>query len=206
MKNHFLSRLLNSDKESDFTDADRTSVHIEYDRLYQHKVLRVNYTAYDGRRMQDSIKPNSHADIMLLAPYDDDTEEHADAHPYRYARVLGVYHAIVYHRGHNATTDGFPQKLEFLWVRWFQKTSSIVNGITSKRLFAVSFVPQGNVTTDTEAFGFVDPKQVIRGAHLLPAFKYGKTRALLSESIARLQKDDGEDWCYYYVNRLVMIF
>ena len=29
--------------------------------------MRINYTTYDGRRDQDSINPDNHADVMMLA-------------------------------------------------------------------------------------------------------------------------------------------
>jgi hypothetical protein len=37
------------------------------------------------------MNPRNHADIMMLAPESDD----ADAHPFVYARILGIYHADV---------------------------------------------------------------------------------------------------------------
>jgi hypothetical protein len=53
---------------------------------------------------------------------------------------------------------------------------------------------------DPDAFGFLDPKDVLRGAHLIPAFAHGKTDELLGASIARLPHEEDEDWQYYYIN------
>jgi hypothetical protein len=56
--------------------------------------------------------------------------------------------------------------------------------------------------------GFVDPSRVIRAAHILPAFKYGRTDIYLGPSIARIPQAEGrdgedladdEDWTFYYV-------
>ena len=51
------------------------------------------------------------------------------------------------------------------------------------------------------AFGFLDPKEVIRGVHLIPTFHHGRTTTLLPPSItARVPSEKDEDWYYYYVN------
>jgi hypothetical protein len=47
-------------------------------------------------------------------------------------------------------------------------------------------------------FGFLDPSQVIRAAHLIPAFLQGCTQELLGPSIAHNKKVE-EDWLKYYV-------
>lgn len=47
-------------------------------------------------------------------------------------------------------------------------------------------------------FGFLDPNQVTRAAHLMPAFSQGRTRELLGPSIAHNEKDE-EEWLKYYV-------
>ena len=60
--------------------------------IYQHRVLRVNYTTYDMRRDQDSLNPQSHPDIMLLSHEDKNDD---NWHPYWYARVIGIFHANV---------------------------------------------------------------------------------------------------------------
>ena len=103
LKNHFLSRLLElkyDGGELNFSALDRRAVIIEnFGVLYRHKVLRVNYTTYDLRRTIDSLNPcvPGHADVMVLSP--ENEEENDDPHPYRYARILGIYHANVRHIG-----------------------------------------------------------------------------------------------------------
>ena len=43
------------------------SVKLINDRIYRHKVLRVNYTTYNVHRDQDSLNPRTHGDIMVLS-------------------------------------------------------------------------------------------------------------------------------------------
>ena len=69
-------------------------------------------------------------------------------------------------------------------------------GWRTKRLLRLGFVP-GN---DEAAFGFLDPAQVIRAVHLIPAFAWGlTTKYLPPSSIARGEKDPVNDWQLYYV-------
>jgi hypothetical protein len=56
--------------------------------------------------------------------------------------------------------------MEFLFVRWFGCDLSPKPGWRAKRLIQLGFVP-GN---GPDAFGFIDPAQVIRSLHLIPAF------------------------------------
>jgi hypothetical protein len=163
-----LSRLLGhkyDGDELDFTPSDRSTVIIEGNTIFQHKVLRVNYTTYDMRRERDSVHPSvmGHGDVMVLSPENED--ENDDPHPYWYARVLGIYHANVRHIGSKSKSYE-PKQMDFLFVRWFGRDSDPRPGWKAKRLIRLGFVP-GN---DGSAFGFLDPSQVIRAVHLIPAF------------------------------------
>ncbi|KAG1883124.1 hypothetical protein F4604DRAFT_1576295 [Suillus subluteus] len=112
LKDHLLSRILGHQydgDETEFSSAKRAQVLFVNDRIFQHKVIRVNYTMYDLRRSQDSLNPCTHADVMVLGHEDDDT------HPYWYARILGIFHANIIYRGSDATLVE-PQQMNFLWV------------------------------------------------------------------------------------------
>ncbi|KAJ6471270.1 hypothetical protein C8R47DRAFT_966666, partial [Mycena vitilis] len=161
------------------------------------KVLRVNYTTYDILRDQDTINTRTHPDIMVLAHEDEDDET---AHPYWYGRVLGIFHADVRHVGPRSTTGGRPQRMEFLWVRWFGRDMAHIGGWKTKRLHRLGFLDGKD--PDSGAFGFIDPAHVLRGAHLIPAFHYGRTSEFLGPSVARhFDADDHQDYRYYYVNQ-----
>lgn len=56
------------------------------------------------------------------------------------------------------------------------------------------------------AFGFLDPSDIIRGVHLIPAFAHGTSSCYLGPSIAREFSDEelGDmDWNFFYVNMFV---
>lgn len=65
------------------------------------------------RRDQDSINPHTHCDVMVHSP-----ETKKNAHPFWYARVLGIFHTQVLHIGEDVHNRSV-QHMEFLWVRWF---------------------------------------------------------------------------------------
>jgi hypothetical protein len=89
--------------------------------------------------------------------------------------------------------------MDFLWVRWFGEEPDYRSGIRKARLPKIGFVE----STDDFAFSFVDPANVIRGCHLIPAFNAGRSTGLLphSRSISRcLNPEDIDDWLNFYVN------
>ena len=90
------------------------------------------------------------------------------AHPFLYARVLGIFHANVIYTGQGAQ-DYLPRCVEFLWVRWFE-AADMPAGWEHAALDCLRFVPM----TQDDVYGFVDPTDVIRACHLIPAFSKGK--------------------------------
>lgn len=198
LKDHLLQRLLRSradppDLEQEFTSADRQRILFRNEKLYQHKVVRINFTTYDVRRSQDSLNPrSSHCDVLVQAQEDTHSPNY---HPFWYARIVGIFHANVF----LAETDGSVttpfQTLHFLWVRWFGRDLSRRTGV--HRYFErIGFVTEDD---DTDPFGFVDPADVIRACHLIPAFTFGRTEDLLPPSIGRSNPDERTDWQWYYV-------
>ncbi|KAF8238282.1 hypothetical protein L208DRAFT_1497983, partial [Tricholoma matsutake] len=159
--------------------------------IYSGKVLHINYTSYDICRDQDSMNPRTHCDVMVLS-----TEMGPGAHPYWYARVLGIFHAKVIHIGPEAQNHSI-QHMEFLWVRWFGMEPGYRWGFKTARLPKIGFIPD----TDEGAFGFLDPSLVIRGCHLVPCLANGHTSGLLHTSTltAACRPDESEDWANYYV-------
>jgi hypothetical protein len=167
--------------------------------LYRHHVLRINFTTYDLRRSQDSCNPRTaHCDVMVHAR-DDTTSPHY--HPYWYARIIGIFHVHVVHQQPNGTLTP-PQKIHFLWVRWFGKDLTYRSGPHARHLDRIGFVTDSD---DTEPFGFLDPANVIRAVHLIPAFAHGRTDGLLGPSIARRDSTSSLDWKFFYVNRCVYV-
>ncbi|KAJ7883868.1 hypothetical protein B0H14DRAFT_3857221 [Mycena olivaceomarginata] len=162
------------------------------------------------------MNPRTRADIMTLAPEDD------TSHPFSYFRILGVFHVDVVHNIPDATK--FPTSIEVLWVRRLRRDTTYRAGFKAKRLHRLQFVPGDDPT----AFGFLNPDEVIRGVHLIPAFAHGRTHELLTRSLnsddhgsssdlfdfedeedqlewrslalAHEENHDEGEWRYHYVN------
>jgi hypothetical protein len=174
-------------------DGDASNfVLLKNDCIYLHKLIRFHFTSYDVRRGTDIVNPGtSRCDVMLLA---DDTEGSVispNAHHFLYARVLGAYHVNVIYTG-PGMRDFEARRFDFLWVRWFE----IVNpGLSTSKLDSVRFPPMKK----NFSFGFVDPKDVLRGCHILPAFAQGK-RQKDGIGISCCAKD-GKDYNQYFVGQ-----
>ena len=124
-----------------------------------------------------------------------ENEEGDRAHPYWYARVLGIYHVRVLHTSEFSKSSQL-QTMQVLQVWWFGVHVKHRSGWKARHLHRVSFIDGGS-----EPFGFVDPAHVIRAAHLIPAFAFRETEDLLGPSkIARCETDSDEDWRFYYVS------
>ena len=126
---------------------------------------------------------------MLLAH--DDTRPLTD-HPFCYARVLGVYHANIILTGPESR-DYESRRLEFLWVQWFELEAS--GSWEQCSLDKGRFNP----IDQTDAFGFIDPVDVLQCCHLIPAFADGRQR-LDGVAVSRVSRD-ADDWKSYYINQ-----
>jgi hypothetical protein len=193
LKTHLHQRLLPGVEELDVSN-----IVIDWDRILSHLTMRVNYTTYDLRRDSQLVTIKRSPDIMLTNLNDEETES-GDPHAFQYARVIGIYHAMV--SVITAGRLGPKQRVEFLHVRYFERDHSWASGWKKRRLDRVSFVP-GN---GEDAFGFLNPSEVIRTCYLQPAGSQGKTTELLSHSpMARKFGAIDTDWSAFYVNRYVL--
>ncbi|KAJ7127990.1 hypothetical protein C8R44DRAFT_979464 [Mycena epipterygia] len=182
--------------ESQYSIQDLVDVNIIGERLYTHKVLRINNTTYDVLRDQDTLNTRTHPDFMVVAHKDEDK---FSAHPYWYRRIISIFHAEVRHVGPKSKNRSKIHHMEFVWVRWFGRDLSHHVGWKHRRLHCVGFLNASE--PDSGAFDFLDPAEIIRGAHLIPAFHYGRTKDLLALSVAHhFDADKDEDYVYYYVN------
>lgn len=167
------------------------------DRIYAHRVIHFNYTTYDIRRAQDVVNPGtSHCNIMLLrTPTSDRADETSThRHPFLYGRVIGIYHANIVYTGPGMRNYN-PTRFDFLWVRWYQdiQTEGPLNQQLSYRLDQLSFPPMAS----EGAFGFVDPADVLRSCHIMPAFNQGSCGR---EGMSKFAWDS-EDYNAYYVGQ-----
>ena len=130
---------------------------------------------------------------MVLA---NQTEDPENRHPDWYARIIGIFHAMVSRIGRGSAYE----QIDFVWVRWYGLDMRARSGFKARRLHQVGFL---NSNTDMGAFGFIDPLDVVRAVHLIPAFHFGKTSLLLSPSLARREDEGDEDYERYYINMYV---
>lgn len=159
--------------------------------------MRINYTSYDVRRNQETVNPRtSHRDIMVLADVDSDSDD-----PYMYARIIGIYHVNVIYTG-TRVIDCRPRTIQFLWVRWYERDpTAIAGGWKNSALSRLRFPPMA----DAGSFGFLDPADVLRAAHIVPAFAAGLRYSEDDDGMSPHSRDAG-DWNSYYVMRYVCLF
>lgn len=127
---------------------------------------------------------------MLIS--NEDPQPDLSDHPYWYARVLAILHVDA---RDEKSRDSSYNRIELLWVRWYGRHSDVQAGWQARRLDAVGYVPQSE-----GAFGFIDPTNVLRAAHLIPSFEHGYTKELLPKSAVWDTADEG-DYEQHYVNR-----
>jgi len=156
--------------------------------IYVHKALQINFTTYNNRRAQDTINPCTHSDIMMLS--------RDDGHPYYYARVLGIYHAMVQLNSSRSRNRELHQ-IEFLWVCWYNIDKKACGGFAAKRQFQLKF------HTGSQAFGFINPADILHTTHLIPNFHKDTMMCLLGRSMACHADKENEDYHSYYVNMWV---
>ena len=162
-------------------------------RIYQHRTLRVNYTSYDLQRHSDLINIRTRPDLMVLS------EEGDHTHPYQYGRLIDIFTVPVYYKGSKPIVGARRQRLRVLWVRWYERDSDgHLDGFNSLRLPRLSFVDE----LEPNAHGFIDPKNVLRAAHLIPAFHHElmDPQPLMDCYATQFLTDD---WNYYYANMYV---
>ncbi|KAF7971982.1 hypothetical protein HWV62_19325 [Athelia sp. TMB] len=197
LRTHLLARVLGHEdagRRHEFEDNELNGIVFQHGCIYSHKTAAFNYTTYDIRRDQDTIKthPNSSRSTVMVQSQDsENTSDHR--HPYWYARVLGIHHAMVYHK-HSQK----PRRMDFLRVRWFGEEEEYDGGAQHLHLDRIGYVPE----SDEDAFGFLDPAQVLRACHLIPAFHWGMTANLLRAGSDARDLPQG-DWVNYYVMRFV---
>ncbi|EJF58029.1 hypothetical protein DICSQDRAFT_68030, partial [Dichomitus squalens LYAD-421 SS1] len=207
LRDHLVRRFVGSDAEPEdgFSEQHTSGIQVLNDRLYRHSTIHINYTTYDMRREQDTINPRTHADITLLSSHTDDDNNA----PFWYARVLSIFHAHVRYTGPGSTrTTHKWQRINFVWVRWFERDLAYSSGFQHRRLPRLQFMDAND--PDNVPFGFVDPDDIIQLTYLIPAFEHGGTTDLLGPSkLARRLKDDGDDdddWRYFYVCMYVWFY
>ncbi|KAJ3543294.1 hypothetical protein NMY22_g3196 [Coprinellus aureogranulatus] len=189
-----------SDVYADFSAFSPSLVAFQDHRIYSHPIMRIKYTTYDVRRQEDVVHVDSDVcNIMVLNPQ---YLVNRHASPYRYARVLGIFHAHVGYMG-EVSPGGIRElthtQLEFLWVRWYMPVDEV--SPTGESLGAtppLEFIKFPDITS-ADSISFIDPNIVLRGAHIIPRFHTGKAYED-GQGLSEMGKDSS-DWNGYWVNR-----
>ncbi|KAK0493664.1 hypothetical protein EDD18DRAFT_1078297, partial [Armillaria luteobubalina] len=126
--------------------------------------------------------------------------ETTSTHPYWYACIIGIFHAeACYHDPNGSLEDSWPFNVNFLWVCWYSFDGKHWSGFRAKWPHWVGFV-QGE---DPEAFGFLDPSNIIQGTHLVPVYRLGQTQDVLPLLIAYHPNEHDKDYECYAVDMWV---
>ena len=188
LKDHLLARILNKQHDAEppmFTTKDRAELYIAEDRLEQRYGMSIYYTTYDLRRGRDRVNMRNRSHIMTLSQ--------DAAHPYAYARVLGIYGLDVLH----GPTMSDEIRMDVLWVRWFEIDTTHRAGWKAKRLYRIKCIP----ALEDGAFGFLDPDDIIRGSHLIGGFNLGYRTHSSDDPASKWDPENKSDWKTYYVNQ-----
>jgi len=124
-----------------------------------------------------------------------------NAQPFWYAYVIGIFYTTMSSTHPELEmTERLEHQMDFLWVQWF----GVEPGWYRHR-FRFGHLPKiGFVeSVDSYAFTFLDPAQVIRSAHLIPAFTEGCSSTLLpatKSTACVLNPSKEDDWLNFYVN------
>ncbi|TEB15347.1 hypothetical protein FA13DRAFT_1607640, partial [Coprinellus micaceus] len=133
----------------------------------------------------------------------DDPNTTAEPRRFNYARLLGIYHVNVIYLG-PGMLDHRQRRFDFLWVRWYQRVdrrSTEARIWSSRRPEIVSLVPLAHPL----ACSFIDPYDVVRGAHIIPRFSSGKCYASEDQFDKVFSKfvNEREEWNEYIINPFV---
>ncbi|TEB23291.1 hypothetical protein FA13DRAFT_1640029, partial [Coprinellus micaceus] len=163
--------------------------------LYQHDIMNIHFTSYDGRRQQDVVNPKTcRRDVMCLAEESDsEVSPRAPKHRLSYYRILGIYHVNVVYQG-RGTLDRKPRCFDLLWVRPF-KPFKDERAWSDQQLDRLEFYP----LEDPNTIDFLDPADVLRACHIIPRFSLGQVEGRAPE-YSRIARAD-EDWNEYFINR-----
>lgn len=209
---------------SEPSEHDLSNIYFQSDTIYRHNILQIPYTTYDCRQDVDTINPHtSRRDIMCLAATPSTSGPGSEREPspgpssssrvvesegelspgpladYVYGRVLGIFHGNIMYRG-SGSLDYRRRRFDFLWVRRYSVVPTDPDGEnswSSKRLDCVTIDP----VVEAASCDFLNPSDVLRGAHIIPRFSLGARYHSEENQIFSKAAQDHLDWAEYYINR-----
>ncbi|KAH6887797.1 hypothetical protein BKA70DRAFT_1461914 [Coprinopsis sp. MPI-PUGE-AT-0042] len=200
LKRHLLPRILMCLRGVQAQDlptllqySDWTRVSIPDQQLHPHSLARIKYTTYDVRRDEDLVHLTSDRFNIMLRNHDYKPGV-PGLHPFRYAKVIGIYHANVSYIGPLGPlegTDYTAHRLDLLCVRWYE----VVSAESPYHLDQVRFLD----IASKDAIDFVDPGDVLRVCHIVPRFSQGMVHSNEKDLSAFL--GNKSDWNSYFIMR-----
>ena len=169
---------------STFTETECMTITFIKNKIYQHKVMQVNYTTYDMIREQDSLNPWTHTNIMVLS------QERSQMHIHTGMPALLGY-----------TTPWFDTTAH---LTQSQLNSSSFTGMASTLITQAALVGKCSGYLKLDLFliiqkldlhhsGFWILCRSSGGAHLIPSFTEGQTGDLLEPLFACLEHEGDYD-------------
>jgi hypothetical protein len=150
---HYLfSRIHCKDENKIYSDQQANRVVIVKERLYVHKTLRIHYTTYDLQRSSDYLNPSTDAHAIVR------TDEEA-GYKHRYCRIILVFHVLVRDAKHPERGE---KRRDVCFVRWLRPAEDFKSGFEIMKPPRVEFFDKD----DASAFGFINPKNIIRRVHM----------------------------------------
>ena len=105
----------------------------------------------------------------------EDKDNGTKLHPYWYAKVLGIFHVNVRHLGRMET-----ERMDFLWVHWFGRNLDHEGGFATCRLHHIRLTDSKDFTS----YRFLNPSDVLRAVHLIPAFKFSPNQTIQNANVS----------------------
>ncbi|KIO26187.1 hypothetical protein M407DRAFT_74833, partial [Tulasnella calospora MUT 4182] len=151
LRDYLIAAIRNEDRTTSYSHEGRLKLHIQGDTLHRHSHLRINYTSNIHLIRCPSCPGSlsfrtSRTDVMVAANGSD-----ATLHPFWYARVLEIFHAMISFQVDGDITA--LKRVDLLWVRWFQ-IERRQSRQRHERLERLAFAPLESET----AFGFIHPR------------------------------------------------
>ncbi|KAH6896204.1 hypothetical protein BKA70DRAFT_1438689 [Coprinopsis sp. MPI-PUGE-AT-0042] len=200
LKRHLLPRILarlcsrrTQDLPSLLEQSDWTRVSIPDQQLHPHGLARIKYTTYDVRRDEDMVHLVSDR-FNIMIRNQDYRPNVPGLHPFRYAKVIGIYHADAAYIGPIDVLDGADytaHRFDLFYVRWYE----VIPAESPYHLDQARFLD----IASEDAVGFLDPGDVLRMSHVTPRFSQGKVYSDGPGRSAFL--GDKSDWKLYFINR-----
>lgn len=125
--------------------------------------------------------------------------ENDHSHPYRYGRLIDIFTVPIHYKGAKQIIgQSRRQEVQVLWVRWFEQDPTYKDGFSRLRIPRLRFVESDD--SAVEWHGFISPLDVLRAAHIIPAFAWDFEDAEPYREDSHAVRFHKDEYPFYYVN------